>query len=493
MAKALNVLFLSSEVYPFSKESALGDVSFSLPLALRDLGNDIRVMVPKYGNISERKNKIHEINRLKNLPLKVGDVEELATVKSSAINNPRSKVQAYITTNFTYFDSRKGVYHDPKTWEFYKDNAERFIFFNKSVIETCMILSYFPDIIHCNDWQTALVPMMVKELFPKQFKKTKIVYTVHNFNRQGNFPLATLKQLNIDDKKILENFTHKRQMNFLKGGLHYADFITTVSPTYAKDVLKDKNLSNGLDSILKDKAGNYKGVLNKIDPYIWNAEKDNLIKAKYDGDFYEFKYHNKVALINKFGLEFEPSVPLIAMVSKIEEGKGFELLIEQADEIFKRDLQFVLLGQGETALKDKLQKISDKYPEKFKCIFGFDDELAHLAEAGSDLYLIIPQYEPTPLSYMYSCSYGSIPVVFPSGALAEVVQEIDVENEEGTSVIVKEYNGSALLDAIDRASEIYKNKDKLEILARNGMNEDFSWKETAKEYFEIYKKLNKEA
>jgi len=492
MAKALNVLFLSSEVYPFSKESALGDVSFSLPLALRGLGNDIRVMVPKYGNISERKNKIHEINRLRNVPIQVGDVEELATIKSSAFNNPRSKVQAYITTNHTYFDSRKGIYHDPETWEFYKDNAQRFIFFCKSVVETCNLLGWYPDILHCNDWQTALVPLFARVMYPKQFKKTKIVMTVHNFERQGIFPLSLLKQIGLDDEVALAALTHKKQTNFLKAGLVYADYITTVSETYAKDIIKDKTTLNGLETIIKEKGDNFKGILNKVDPFVWNAEKDNQIKAKYEGDYYEYKYHNKVALINKFGLEYEPSTPLIAMVSSLKAGKGINLLIEKADEIFQEDLQFVLLGQGENEIKEQLTKISEKYPTKFKCIFDFNDDLAHLTEAGSDIYLVIPEYEPAALNFMYAMTYGSVPLVFPSGGLTEVVEEFNTESEEGNCIIMKEHTGGAFMEALRQASNLYKNRDKWEVLARNGMTGEYKWGASAVAYFDIYKKITRE-
>ncbi len=492
MAKALNVLFLSSEVYPFSKESGLGDVAFSLPLALRELGNDIRVMSPKYGNISERKNKIHEINRLKNVPITVGDKEELATIKSSSINNPRSKVQAYITTNFTYFDSRKGVYNDPKTWKEYPDNAERFIFYCKSVLETCLVLGWFPDIIHCNDWHSALVPIYIKTVYPKQFKKTKVVYTIHNFNHQGVFPLAILKLLEFSED-VLKNLVHKKQVNFLKGGLHYADYITVVSKTYAKDIMKSKTMANGLESMIKDKGENFKGIINKIDTYVWNAEKDPFIKAKYDGDYLDYKYHNKVALINKFGLEYSPSTPLIAMVTNVEDNKGINLLIEQADKIFAEDVQFVLLGQGEPALKDKLAKISAKYPDKFKCLFELSDELTHLTEAGSDIYMLLSEYEPSGLNFMYSLVYGSVPIVYPTGGLTEQVEPFNESTNEGNCLVMKEHTGAELIKTIKQALVLYKNKEQWETLARNGMNTENSWRGTAEEYHEIYKKLAKDA
>ena len=181
MAKPLSILFVTSEVYPFAKTGGLADVSYSLPLALRELGHDIRVMAPKYGSISERKNRIHEINRLRDIPIPIGETESYATVKSSSINNPRSKVQAYITTNSNYFDANKGFYSDPATGLDYPDNDERFVFFGHSVIQTCMLLGWVPDIIHCNDWQTGILPALIRLKHNDLFAKTKIIYTIHNF------------------------------------------------------------------------------------------------------------------------------------------------------------------------------------------------------------------------------------------------------------------------------------------------------------------------
>jgi starch synthase len=218
MAKALNILFVSSEVYPYSKEGGLADVAYSLPLALRELGHDVRVMTPKYGAISERKNKIHDINRLKDIPIPVGPIFSQATVKSSSIQNPRNKVQAYITTNYDYFDSLKGVYTDPSTGSDYANNAERFIFFNRSVIETCITLEWFPDIIHINDWQTSILPALVKLKFADKFKKTKIVLTIHNISRQGEFALKEFAKTHLPDN-AKDIYKFKNKFNFLKGAI----------------------------------------------------------------------------------------------------------------------------------------------------------------------------------------------------------------------------------------------------------------------------------
>ena len=393
MAKTLSILFVSSEIVPFAKESGIADVSYSLTLAIRELGHDIRVMMPKYGTISERKNRIHEINRLRDVPIKVGSIEELATIKSSSINNPKCKVQAYITTNKRFFDDKKGVYHDPVTWIEYDDNASRFAFFNQSVIDTCMLLGWFPDIIHCNDWQSALVPALIRENYPEEFANTKFVFTIHNFNGQGECDLSEFDKLGLP-KSALNHFKHKNKLNFMKGGIHYSDYITTVSKTYAEEILTDKQYSNGLNTYLKKKENDFAGILNGIDTFAWDPKKDKLIKQKFTGDIEEYKYTNKVALVQKFGLEFNPSAPLLAMIPRIGSQKGVPLLIEIADELFKENVQMILLGQGDAELKKQLKEISDKYPDKFAVLFDFDDNLSHQIEAGSDMFLMPSEYEP---------------------------------------------------------------------------------------------------
>ncbi len=493
MAKSLNVLFISSEVYPFAKEGGIADVSFSLPLALRDLGHDVRIMMPKYGSISERKNKIHEINRLRDIPVPIGKGTEPATVKSSSIQNPRVKVQAYITTNEKYFNSKKGIYHEPDNWTLYRDNAERFIFFSRSVIETCTLLGWFPDIIHCNDWTTGLIPAYIKIMYPQKFKKTKVVFTIHNLGFQVDFPLSKFDLTGLP-KSELNSFKHKNRFNFLKGGIKYADFVTTVSKTYAEDILKEKAYTNGLNALLKEKGKNFRGILNGVDNWVWNPEKDNTIAAKYEGDFAEYKYHNKVALINKFKLEFKPKVPLIGMVSRINEDKGIDLLVEAADDLFKLDIQLVLLGVGDAKLTQKLKAISKKYPAKFKMDASFNDDEAHLVEAGSDMFLITSKREPCGLNFIYSLLYGSVPIVRPTGGLMEMVEPFDEKKGEGNAIIYDKPTSESIVNAVKRAVALFKKKQIWEDLVYENMSmHDYSWKENVEEYDEIYREILKDS
>lgn len=490
MSNTKSILFVSSEIYPFAKETGIADVSYSLPLMLRDLGHDVRVMMPKYGNISERKNKIHEINRLKDIPIQMGERAVPVTVKSSSLSNPKVKVQAYITTNHEYFDAKKGVYHDPKTWELYKDNAERFIFFCKSVIETCLTLGWFPDIIHVNDWQTAILPALVKEGFAEEFKNTKFVFTIHNMYRQGVFPKTTFKVLGFD-KSVQDNFTHKNKFNLMKAGIIYSDFITTVSPTYANEILEDNRYSHGLNEILESKKDKFKGIMNGVDHYAWNPSKDKLIKARLTDDLELFKEKNKEDILKEFGFDSNTDIPLISLIPRIGYQKGTSLLVEAADELFKHDVRVILLGQGDEEIKQKLVEKAALYPDKFKYRFTFDDELSHRIEAGSDMFLMPSQYEPCGLNAMFSMCYGTVPIVRATGGLIDSSHNYNLETGEGNAFVFDKYSAKDMMKSIEIALQLFKNRDKWNDLVRNCMESDFSWEKPAREYEEIYLNLSK--
>ena len=432
MAKSLSVLFTSSEVYPFVKEAGLADVAHSLPLALKDLGNDVRVMMPKYGNISERKNRIHEINRLRDMPVPMNGEEIFATIKSSSIQNSRTKVQSYITTNTNYFDELKGVYADPKTWVEYENNDERFIFFCRSVVETCVLLNWYPDIIHCNDWQTALIPALAKTLYPKQFAKTRFVLTIHSTEKIGEFPLAQMKLLGIPEE-FEADFKFKNKLNFLKAGLKFADYITTVSETYANDLLNDKDISAGLNTIIKQRKNDFQGILNGIDKWLWNPKRDAFIKEKYDSSFEDYKYHNKVELINRFEFEFKPKVPLMGFMSDFSSYSGMPEFVASLELLLKEEIQIAVLGQtsGDLKLKSKLDKLSEDNPEKLKIIYGYDDTLIHQMRAGCDFFVFPNNYAKSAIDMMHTAIYGTVPLIRKSGSYLEVMVEYTKDDTDG--------------------------------------------------------------
>ncbi|MBS1538661.1 MAG: glycogen synthase GlgA [Bacteroidetes bacterium] len=489
MAKPLSILFVSSEVYPFAKTGGLADVSYSLPLALRELGHDIRVMMPKYGSISERKNRIHEINRLRDFAIMVGDVESIATVKSSAITTSRSKVQAYITTNQNYFEANKGFYSDPITGIDYPDNDERFIFFNRTVLQTCILLGWFPDIIHCNDWQTGLVPAIARTDYAEEFKNAKIIYTIHNFGNQGSFPASSLMKTGLTSPEDIAKITHNDRLNFMKAGIAYSDQITTVSPTYCAEILRNEQSSNGLNEVLRSRGDDMLGILDGVDLLTWNPKIDPFIAKNYDNLSVQDKIYSKEALLHRFGLPMRSNTPLIGMISRLNEQKGVRLIIEAAEQLFAENLQFVLLGEGDPALEAGLQEITERYPEKASIKIGFDDELAHLIEAGSDMFMMPSLYEPCGLNQQYSLVYGTVPIVRSTGGLADTVREFNPQKADGNGFVFQNFDAQEMVSAVRRALAMYSRQDVWSMVVQNGMTEDLSWSRSAKQYSELYHNL----
>lgn len=491
MAKSISVLFAASEVFPYVKFGGIADFSYSLTLALRALGHDVRVMMPRYGNISERKYQIHFIKRLQDIPIIIAGREELFTVKSSSISNPRYKVQSYITTNSFYFDQRKAIYHNPLDGKPFPDNDERFILFSQSVVTTCLLLNWFPEIIHCNDWHTSLVPVLAKTLYPNKFKKTKFVLTVHNFSNQGEFPESTFDKIGLP-QEVKENLIHNGKFNFLKGGLIYSDYIVTVSQTYAKEVLQDENHTNGLNKILVQKNSNFNGILNGVDPWQWNPRFDDDIACQLqNSDFESYKQCNKEDLLKNLGLEPNLDLPLVGMISHLDVNKGIKLLIEAMDKIMKEELVLVLLGTGAPNLTKKLQKLAEKYPNKFIFKNVYDEQLAHKIEAGSDIFLAPSIYEPCGYNAIYSVIYGTIPLVRATGGLLDTIEPFVPKTGEGFGFIFVEPTPTALVKKLKEVLEIYKNREIWRKITLNCLNKKFQWKETAEQYVEIYRSLIK--
>ncbi|MGB9771486.1 MAG: glycogen synthase [Candidatus Kapaibacteriota bacterium] len=491
MAKSITVLFVASEIFPYIKFGGLADFSYSFTLALRALGHDVRVMMPRYGNISERKHQIHFIKRLQDLPINIAGRDELFTVKSSSISNGRYKVQSYITTNSYYFDQRKAIYNDPATGKPFPDNDERFILFSYSVVKTCLLLNWFPEILHCNDWQTALIPVLAKTLYPNKFKKTKFVLTVHNFANQGEFPESTFEKTGLPEE-LRDKLMHNGKFNFLKAGILFADYVTTVSPTYAKEVLQDSEHTNGLNQILIERNNSFAGILNGIDPWQWNPRFDDDIACKLqNSNFEQYKSCNKEDLLRTIGLEPKLDVPLIGMISRLEENKGIKLLLESLDKIMKEDINFVLLGTGEVNLTKRLQKAAEKYPQKFVFKNIYDEQLAHKIEAGADIFLMPSIYEPCGYNAMYSVVYGTVPVVRATGGLIDSIEPFDPGTFEGFGFVFSEPTPTAMVKEIKKALDLYKNKEVWAKIIENCLAKTFSWKDSAEQYVEIYRSLIK--
>lgn len=490
MAKSLSILFVTSEVFPFIRVGELGDISHSYTLAMREFGNDVRVMFPKYGTISERKNRIHEINRLRDMPIPIGGKVELATVKSSSINNPRAKVQAYITCNLCYYDQRKAVYEDPKTGMPLADNDERFIFFSRSVIETCLILGWFPDIIHCNEWQTCLIPAYARTLFPNKFKKTKIILSFNNFQEQGVYPENTFEKTLLPPD-VKTKFIHKNKFNFLRGGIEYADYITTHSPAYLQEILQSSTYSSGLNKILMEKEGKILGLNIGIDQWVWMPKHDNDIKQKFDKDFYSYKITNKKDLLNKFGLEYEDE-PVIGIISNLADSSGISLFLDSAPKLFSQNVKIIMIAEGDNEIKSKLKKIEKDYSTKFALKIGLENSLLHQIFAGTDIFLIPSKYESTGWRTLTALSYGSVPVARATGANNDIIKDYTTDKDNGNGFLFNDYKFEDMLNSLNSALNLYKVRTEWEELALRIMQTDTSWTKSLKKYDDIYRTILKD-
>ncbi|MBM4161903.1 MAG: glycogen synthase GlgA [Ignavibacteria bacterium] len=490
MSRPLNILFLSSEVEPFAKTGGLADVSSALPHAIKELGHEIRIMMPRYRFISERRFKLHDIIRLKDIPVPVGKNSEIANVKSSFISNLKEKVQVYFLDNATYF-GRDGIYQSPIGKKDYKDNDARFIFFCRGVLETLKRLGWQPDIIHCNDWQTGIVPAYIKTIYSTDsfFKPIKTVFTIHNMAYQGSFPSESFEKTGLPKSLFqAEGVEAYGKFNFLKTALYFADSITTVSERYAAEISISDEFGAGLNGLLARRKKDLRGILNGIDYQVWNPATDEFIYRKYDAKSLDAKPDNKRALLSRFHLPFKETTPAAGAISRLVSQKGFDLVLEILEDLMKMNVQFILLGDGEKSIEKHFEALQKKYPQQIGVFFGFDKELAHLIEAGSDLFLMPSKYEPCGLNQMYSMRYGTIPVVRATGGLDDTVEDYS-GNGRGTGFKFEKYDSREFLKAIQRALKVFHQPEEWKKLMRNGMARDFSWEHSAKLYVNLYREL----
>lgn len=494
-AKKLKILFVTSEVVPFVKTGGLADVSSTLPQRLLEQGHQVRIVVPKYGAIDERKYKIHEVVRLKDLTVDIGNKEVVFSLRSSFLVGTKARVQIYFLDNDEYFGKRHSLYSDPITGKDFPDNDERFILLARSVFELVKKLGWVPDIIHCNDWQCGLIPAYLKTMYKEDelFAPVKTLFTIHNLAYQGEFAKSTFaktglpKELASDDGVMLRN-----KVNYLKTGLKFADTINTVSETYSKEICSDDEISVGLKDELKSRKEDLFGIVNGIDATIWNPETDKLIAKNYTIKTIDSKVENKKALAEKFGFDFYEDKPVIGMISRLYDEKGFDLVKKVFKDLMKLDLHFVLLGTGDKKYHKFFEDAQMKYGDKFSCYLGFDDELAHLIEAGADMFLMPSKFEPCGLNQMYSLVYGTVPIVRNTGGLADTVNNYSEKDNSGTGFVFKKYDADEMLKAINRALKIFKDDKKTWVkIMKAGMKNNFTWMHSAKNYVELYKKVIK--
>jgi len=490
MSQRIKLLYVSSEVEPFAKTGGLADVAGSLPKELKMLGVDVRVILPKYGSIDEKKYKISEVPKSE-FEVPIGDEKIIGKLKKTSIEFDSEKIEVYLLSNDFYYN-RNGLYADANTNSNFPDNAERFIFFSRGILEALKKINWKPDIIHCNDWQSGLIPIYLKTIYADYifYKGIKTVFSIHNLAYQGIFEKDTFIKTGLPwDVFTIEGIEFFDRVNFMKAGIIFSDFITTVSPKYAEEICSSVEYGYGLEGVLTNRKTELAGILNGVDYDAWSPLKDEHIPQKYSGRNLTKKSVNKRALLENFFLSYREDAPVIGMISRLADQKGFDLIEASADQLMKLGIQLIFLGAGELKYQQFLERLKKKYPEKVGVHIGFSNELAHLIEAGSDMYMMPSRYEPCGLNQMFSLKYGTVPLVRATGGLDDSVEQYNPETKTGTGFKFTDYDKSKLVDIVNLAVNIYKDKSAWTQLMKNGMKQDFSWKESAKKYISLYKNV----
>jgi len=479
--KTMRVAMISPEIGPFAKTGGLADVVQTLSIDLERLGHELYLIMPAYRAVLEGGFLLEE-TPLK-LAIRVSDQTREGSVLKSRL---RQNISVYLVRADPYFH-REFLYATQNGD--YSDNAERFTFFSRAALE---ILKTYPcDIIHCHDWQTALIIVFLRTqaaLYP-ELKSTKTVFTVHNLGFQGLFAESEWHLLNLDRSwftpRYLEFFG---RINFLKGALMFADKITTVSPTYAREIMTPQQ-GFGLEGVLRERSDDLTGILNGVDYSQWSPETDPFAKCHYDLRNLRGKSLCKKDLRQTLGLPADPEVPLIGMVSRLTSQKGFDLVEKVLDELMERRVQFAVLGSGERYYEEFFTRMANQYPEKIAARIGFDEALAHQIEAGADMFLMPSLYEPCGLNQMFSLKYGTIPVVRAVGGLKDTVEDYDPLAGTGTGFVFRPYEPQALRKALERALELFPQKREWTALKKRAMSQDFSWVRSAAAYSDLYQRL----
>ena len=475
-----------SEVAPFSKTGGLGDVGGALPKALKDMGHDVRVITPQYRRINERKYVLRDVIRLQDIAVNMG--EKTVTLNAKSAFLPNSKVQVYFMDYRPYF-FREGLYTNPKTNTDYPDNAQRYLLFCKGVLETLKKLQWQPDVIHCNDWQTGIVPFLLKHHYHQDpfFAKVHSLMTVHNFSFQGNFDTECLPMLNMPSDFVFKNSDLELggQCSFLKAGILSADVVNTVSKRHAKEVSTSAKFGFGMEKVIKKGTVQLHGVLNGIDEQVWNPETDGMIEQKYSKEDFSGKNACRDALIDELGLK-NGEAPIVAMITRLTEQKGVHLVQEIFQDMMGLPVSFVLLGLGENKFHDFFKKMAKKYSKQFSVHFKFDDTLAHRIMAGADILLIPSLFEPCGLTQMYAFKYGTVPIAFETGGLADTIKPFSGGSSAGNGYLFNKPTAKSLLRVLKQCLTHYHKPEIWAHVIKNGMKGDFAWEQSAKDYVTLY-------
>ena len=477
-------LFLAcSEMTPYAKTGGLADVTAALAAWFDGEGHDVRVLMPFYATIEEPALDIETVPELQGLEMQLGGRTVSYWVVNARAENAGPPV--YLLQCPELFGGEQ-IYSGP-------DEHLRFALLSRAAIEVCQALQYAPDIFHVHDWHTAMLPLYLKTIYAWDglFRKTKTVLTIHNIGYQGVFGSGVLQDIGLGESASMldhEDLDGGR-VNFMKAGIMHADLLTTVSPTYAREIMGSE-YGMGLEQVLHRRMGSVEGILNGVDYQEWNPASDPLIPHPYSVADMSGKEKNKAALAEELGLEYRFDRPLFGMITRLTYQKGIELVQQVVPAMLEsHDFLLAVLGNGEAAYEEFFHWLHAQYPGRVSFYQGFNNPLAHRIEAGSDLFIMPSRYEPCGLNQMYSLRYGTVPVVRATGGLADSVQHFDPERGTGTGIVFHDFDANGLRWAMSTALRLYGNKHAWKQLVHNGMSINYSWEEQGRYYLELFRKL----
>jgi starch synthase len=488
LKKPLKVLFVVAEAYPYASVGGLGMAISSLSKAFKKLGLDVRIFMPKYALVDEKKYHLEMVQRgLKVLTDESQEEKKMIICNVKTYVPSESGVPVYFLENREYYEKRSNVYG-------YSDDPIRFALLSRGALEFLKNYDWLPDVINCADWHTGFLPNYLKTIYERDsvLSKIKTIFSIHNLYHQGIFDHRFVSQLDFDDgKSAIASFFSERlpKQNFLKRGIIYADFINTVSETYAQEILT-KEYGEGLDDLLKEVRTKIFGILNGIDYQELNPETDKLINTNFNIANLKKRIENKIFLQKEFNLEASKDIPILGIVGRLDEQKGLDLLFPILETLISEfNCQFVIIGGGEPKYRSFFEEMNKKYPKKIGCHLMLDFTLARHIFAGCDIFLVPSKFEPCGITQMEAMRYGAIPVIRKTGGLADTVEDFDPIKNTGTGFVFEKFHHYTLLGTIVRALETYKYKKVWQDLIKRAMKADFSWESSAQKYLALYKRV----